>query len=726
MKGMKVKSYICNSSSPMACSLVLKEMGWSSAFFMHNDLSTQKTGSLIVSNSDLTTGDSLLTNEVWCSDAESLKDMESMEEGVVIAFEAELDKIPSNDVWDVDEPNLDEGVKWIVQDRFWSNSDEIEFTVPDILSDSILNYGPEVFGNPKISALPIGEHQVNFKSPLMNGIMSDDGEVSISDPEIIHVFSHIASVPAEVTWANDNMGLEGSFVVEGLSHNEELGTMSIKVNSHSDLSPMECLTLMCSIENGSLSVDGHSMTIEDGYIDGGEHSICSNSEKILCFLAIFKSTVFFFHGTSHHSDVHVLSNTLDYIIVNGDEEKVIDLAKEHMESIGLASSPGCLNVPLTPEVIFSARKRLDEGLFDENSLIGDLTNCVHLLESHGFIMESLRVAEIINAMNNGYDLEDYIKNDEFVLKEFMEILAEIVEIDIGSGWMKEDFKSQFEHRVRYLMANVTSMLRVGMEDYIESSGAMSDLGTSAFIELNNALVMHDKLEYACDLLDIDFIYPSKDDIEKFTIMFLREMSNILDIPLFEYRKLLTILVMVARSRLDNYFIMDDDVALEHLDKIQKVITSYPDEVNLTTNEYDDDNYMDNVIKFIDLSRELIKGSSDSYVNMVTSTFGEDSEEDAFIDFCKKKSISVDMATVRSLMESSDVDMTYAVETMENGGGLIPLLAIVASQEGEDTLEANTLKDVVFDIMDSSISDELVEKGFIDSPFLVGTGEDMDD
>ena len=715
MKGSKVKSYICHAPSPMACSTILNQMGWKSAIFMYSGVEAQGVTSLIVSNNDLTTGKSLLTNEVWCSDAESLKEMESMEDGVALAFEADLDTIPEGDVWHINEPNFTTGIKWVIQDRFWGNTD-LEFIVPEPIDADLLSFGPEVFGNPQVSALPIGEHITHVESNLlMNTLPTGEMGFGTTEPGLMHILSKVTQTPVELSWHNDTIDVGGSITID----NCEYDGNEYRVRVIDDgLSIPDFMTLISSISHGHISIGDEVITIEDGDFDNGL-SIYQVNEGILCFMAIYKSTSFFYHDISmSNNDLVILDGAIDYIIVNADEKKVIEVAKEHMGDISLGAPPGCINVPLDENIILSGRERLNEGLFDNKTLIGEIVNSIHLLESHGFIMESLRVADIKDALENGDDISELVKNDEPVLREFMNHLSRILGIDIGSGWIKDGFRGQIETLVRNFTVNINAMIGLDIDDYILMNDCMSDLGTKAMAELHDTFCLHDKLEYACEVLDLDFNFPTKEEILDFMEDFVREMSTNLMISVDSYRSLASMLNLVNSARTENYLIVSDKYANESLNKIESMLGFITDYVNEITDGQGVSGSYGDIMKMIGVSREFATGTQESFVDMVVSTFGPDAEDTAREDARAKEIIRMEMGVINSLRESSDIDMDYAVDTMENGGGLLPLMALVASMEDDDTIESNTLKDVLFDIMDASFADVLKEMGFIDNPLFL--------
>ena len=715
MKGTTVKSYICNSPSPMACSTILNQMGWSSAFFMFNEPNSNNTTSLIVSTNDLTTGNSLLTNEVWCSDAESLRKMESMEDGVALAFEADLDVIPTDEVWNIDEPKFDSGIKWVIQDRFWSSAD-VEFIVPEPINNDLLNFGPEVFGNPHVSALPIGEHMVNVNSKfLMNTLPNQGREFSTSEPGLMSIFSHAYNTPVELSWYNDNLDLHGSFTLDSCEYSEDGEHMKLEASNYGDLDMFGHITLMSNINNGFITVGDSQIVVKNGVFGDGE-TIYQGNEQSIAFMSMFKSLCFFYTEALEMShDLSSLDGVIDYIIINADVDRVVANASSHMKSLNVTSLPGCLDVPISSKVILSARNRIDNGIFQDKTLMGNIINSIHLLESHGFIMESLRVASIMEALKNEEDVTDFIKNDELVLRGFMNSLARILGIDIGSEWVKEDFREQIKDLVGHLMANANAIMKIDIDSYIDMNSALLDAGTHSFIELHNVLCLHDKLKYACEVLGMDFIYPSKSEINGYIDLLMKTISESIGIPMGEYKKLLSMMMLVNRSKVENYIIMDDDIAVGSLNRIERMIESMD---NYTIDTLDDDGSLfDAILDTIDTSREFVNGTEDSFIDVVAGAFGDDAIEVAVADFASKSKIKSEMNVIKALMESSDIDMEYAVESMENGGGMLPIMALVASLEGQDSLEAGALKDVVFDIMDNSFTDVTREMGFIDSPFL---------
>ena len=211
---------------------------------------------------------------------------------------------------------------------------------------------------------------------------------------------------------------------------------------------------------------------------------------------------------------------------------------------------------------------------------------------------------------------------------------------------------------------------------------------------------------------MDFIYPSKSEINGYIDLLMKTISESIGIPMGEYKKLLSILMLDSNSKVENYIIIDDDIAVENLNRIERMLESID---NYTLD--DDGSLFDAILDTIDTSREFVNGTEDSFIDVVAGAFGDDAIEEAVADFARKSKIKSEMNVIKALMESSDIDMEYAVESMENGGGMLPIMALVASLEGQDSLEAGALKDVVFDIMDNSFTDVTREMGFIDSPFL---------
>ena len=487
--------------------------------------------------------------------------------------------------------------------------------------------------------------------------------------------------------------------------------MKLEASNYGDLDMFGHITLMSNINNGFITVGDSQIVVKNGVFDDGE-TIYQGNEQSIAFMSMFKSLCFFYTEALEMShDLSSLDGVIDYIIINADVDRVVANASSHMKSLNVTSLPGCLDVPISNKVILSARKRIDNGIFQDKTLMGNIINSIHLLESHGFIMESLRVASIMEALKNEEDVTDLIKNDELVLRGFMNSLARILGID-GSEWVKEDFREQIKDLVGHLMANANAIMKIDIDSYIDMNAALLDFGTHSFIELHNVLCLHDKLKYACEVLDMDFIYPSKSEINGYIDLLMKTISKSTGIPMGEYKKLLSMMMLASRSKVENYIIMDDDIAVENLNRIERMLESM-DDYTLD----DDGSLFDAILDTIDTSREFVNGTEDSFINVVAGAFGDDAIEEAVADFARKSKIKSEMNVIKALMESSDIDMEYAVESMENGGGMLPIMALVASLEGQDSLEAGALKDVVFDIMDNSFTDVTREMGFIDSPFL---------